>query len=267
MSLIHLNESELHYEVRGNGEPLVLVPGFASGAWSWQWQAEDLARNFRVITFDPRGVASSTLKNGANVSIEKIADDIASLLAELKISKAHILGISFGGFVAQEFALRHPDKLKKLVLASTSFGGPNHVAPPIEVLAAFSATDGLNSSGRIRKYITMAFSPDFVIEQAEVVDEFCTLRERNVVPEQVYGQQLASAMGFNAEQRIGQINAETLVLTGDKDAVVPPENSENLVNAIPRSQLRTIKGGGHMAFVEQAGEFNAIVREFLTGTD
>ena len=266
MSLIHLNETELHYEVRGNGEPLVLVPGFASGAWSWQWQVKELARNFQVIIFDPRGIASSKLKNGASVSIEKIADDIASLLTELEIDASHILGISFGGFVAQEFALRHPDKLKKLVLASTSFGGPNHIAPPMEVLAAFSATDGLNSSDRIRKYITTAFSPYFVSEHPEVVDGFCTLRERNVVPEEVYGQQLASAVTFNAEERVQEIKTETLVLTGNKDAVVPPANSENLEKAISNARLRTIEGGGHMAFVEQAEEFNAIVREFLTGS-
>ncbi len=265
MRFATLTETELYYESRGDGESLVLVPGFASGAWSWRWQVEDLARDFRVVTFDPRGVARSRLKEGASVSIAEIADDISSLLDGLKIEAAHVLGISFGGFVAQEFALRHPEKLKKLVLASTSFGGPNHVAPPMEVLAAFSATDGLNSPERIRKYMTMGFSPGFVQDHADVVDEFCTLRERNAVPEEVYRQQLDSAVTFNAEDRIGEIMAETLVLTGDKDAVVPPQNSENLAKAISGAKLRTIKGGGHMAFVEQAGEFNAIVREFLAG--
>ena len=263
MTFVRLDETELHYEAHGDGEPLVLVPGFASGAWSWRWQAGDLAKEFRVITFDPRGVAGSSLKDGAGVSITAIADDIAGLLGSMGIDAAHVLGISFGGFVAQEFALRHPDKLKRLVLASTSFGGPNHVAPPREVLAAFSATDGLNSPERIRKYMTMGFSPDFVRDKGYVVDEFCTLRERNTVPEEVYRQQLTSAVTFNAEERVGEIEADTLVLTGDKDAVVPPENSENLAKAIPGARLRTIEGGGHMAFVEQAGEFNATVREFL----
>ena len=267
MSFIHLDETELYYESHGDGEPLVLVPGFASGAWSWRWQVEDLAREFRVITFDPRGVAGSRLKGGASVSIADIADDISSLLDELEIDAAHVLGISFGGFVAQEFALRHPDRLKKLILASTSFGGPNHVAPPMEVLAAFSATNGLNSPERIRKYMTMGFTPSFVQDHGEVVDEFCTLRERNAVPEEVYRQQLASAVTFNAEDRVGAIKSETLVLTGDKDAVVPPENSENLASMIPEARRQTIKGGGHMAFVEQAGEFNAIVREFLAGSN
>lgn len=266
MSFASLNETELRYEMLGDGEPLVLVPGFVSGAWSWAWQVDDLARDFRVITFDPRGVSASKLKDGASISIEKIADDIASLLGELRIVAANVLGISFGGFVAQELALWHPDKLKKLVLASTSFGGPNHIAPPTEVLAAFSSTDGLNSPDRIRKYITMAFTPEFVRDHGDIVDEFCTLRDRNVVPEQVYGQQLASAIAFNAEQRVGQIKADTLVLTGDKDGVVPPENSANLAKAIPGAKVRTIKGGGHMAFVEHAGEFNAIVREFLGGS-
>jgi pimeloyl-ACP methyl ester carboxylesterase len=266
MPFVHLNHTELNYEFHGDGEPLVLVPGFASGAWSWRWQAKDLAKDFRVVTFDPRGVAGSRLKDGASVSIVEIADDVSSLLEELGVDAAHVLGISFGGFVAQEFALRHPGRLKKLVLASTSFGGPNHVAPSVEVLAPFSATDGLNSADRIRKYMTLGFSPNFVRDQSDIVDEFCTLRERNVVPEEVYRQQLASAVTFSAEDRVGDITAETLVLTGDKDAVVPPENSENLARAIPGARLRSIKGGGHMAFVEQAGKFNAIIREFLTGS-
>jgi pimeloyl-ACP methyl ester carboxylesterase len=266
MPFATLTETELYYESRGDGESLVLVPGFASGAWSWRWQAEDLARDFRVLTFDPRGVARSRLKEGASVSIAEIADDISLLLDELEIEAAHVLGISFGGFVAQEFALRHPDQLKKLILASTSFGGPNHVAPQMEVLAAFSATDGLNSPERIRKYMTMGFTPNFVQDHGDIVDEFCSLRERNDVPEEVYRQQLTSAVTFKAEDRVGEIKGPTLVLTSDKDAVVPPQNSENLARAIPGAKLRTIEGGGHMAFVEQAGEFNAIVREFLAGS-
>ena len=135
MPFATLNENELHYEIRGEGEPLVLVPGFASGAWSWGWQAEELSKYFKVITFDPRGVAASRSNGDASVTIEKIAGDMADLLSYLSIDSAHMLGISFGGFVAQEFALRHVERLKKLVLASTSFGGPNHVAPSMEVLS------------------------------------------------------------------------------------------------------------------------------------
>jgi pimeloyl-ACP methyl ester carboxylesterase len=263
MPFVSLDEAELYYEVRGDGEPLVLVPGFASGAWSWDWQVEELARDFRVVTFDPRGVANSKLNNGPSVSISKIADDIVGLLDNLDMHSAHMLGISFGGFVAQEFALRYPERLKRLVLASTSLGGPNHVAPATEVLAAFASTVGLNSSERIRKYLTMAFTPTFIEKHAEVIDRFCTLREHNAVPEEVYRQQLASAVAFDAERQAPCIQAETLVLTGDADTVVPAENSKRLARAIPHATLGVIEDGGHMTFVEQAEEFNSFVRDFL----
>lgn len=243
----------------------MLIPGFASGIWSWEWQVESLARDFRVITFDPRGIAKSPVHAGREVSIPGIADDILGVLGRLDIDIAHVLGISFGGFVAQEFALRYPEKLNKLVLASTSFGGPNHISPSMEVLASFAATDGLNSSERIRKYLTMAFSADFVREQADVVDRFCTLRERNLVTEDVYLQQLSSAMKFSAEGRVSRIRAETLVVTGDRDQVVPAQNSKNLAERVPGARLVTIQDSGHMAFVEQAEEFNSLVRGFLAG--
>lgn len=266
MPILTLPETDISYEVRGVGEPLVLIPGFASGSWSWHWQRNDLPKCFRVITFDPRGVASSSLKAEAHVSIPKIAGDVAALLSELDLDSAHILGISFGGFVAQEFALRYPDRVRKLILASTSFGGPNHVMPSTDVLSAFSPTDGLNDVEKIRKHLTTAFSPDFIRFHGSEVDLFCTFREENVVPEEVYRQQLASAIAFNTEDRVGEIKPQTLVLTGDSDAVVPEANSRNLANAIPNATLGVIADGGHMAFVENAEEFNDFVKDFLKGS-
>jgi pimeloyl-ACP methyl ester carboxylesterase len=266
MPILKLPETDLAYEVRGSGEPVVLVPGFASGAWSWEWQLDELGKVFQLITFDPRGVARSGLKASGQVSIAKIADDIADLLTDLEFDSAHILGISFGGFVAQEFALRYPDRVRKLVLASTSFGGPNHVMPSMDVLTSFGSTEGLNDADRIRKYLSTAFTTDFARKRADEVERFCSLREANPVPEDVYRQQLASAMAFNAEDRVGGIKAETLVLTGDSDTVVPAENSRNLANAIPNAKLGVIADGGHMAFVEIAEEFNGFTIDFLIGS-
>lgn len=253
----------MYYDIQGSGETLVLVPGFASGAWSWAWQVEALAKVFRVVTFDPRGISRSKTEPDEQVSIGEIADDIAGLLDKIGAKRAHVLGISFGGFVAQDFALRFPDRLDRLVLASTSFGGPNHVAPTMPVLAAFASTDGLNTVDRIRKYITVAFSPDFVETSGETVDRFCKLREENFVPRDVYMQQLQSALSFDVEKQLAAITAKVLVLTGDNDVVVPSQNSRNLANAIPNSRLAIIPGAGHMAFVEKADEFNRIVMDFL----
>ena len=264
MSKIKTDEVELYYQSHGDGEPLVLIPGFASGAWSWDWQVPALAKYFRVITFDPRGISRSTDTGLDSLSIELIADDIAHILDTIGVGSTHILGVSFGGFVAQEFALKYPARVRKLVLASTSFGGSNHVSPSLKVLGAFAATDGLNSPDRIRQYLSMSFSPDFVASEPDTVEEFCRLREANNVPEDVYLGQLRSAMTFDTESCLSQISAETLVISGDVDTIVPTQNSLNLAAAISGAKLEIIGDGSHMAFVEHAAKFNEIVRIFLT---
>lgn len=262
MSIFTTDSCDLHFEVEGSGEPLVLIPGFASGAWSWRHQAP-LAKEAKLITFDPRGVARSSNRGPAG-TIRQIARDVAALLDHLGIERANVLGISFGGFVAQEFALRFADRISRLLLACTSYGGSGHVAPAPEVLMAFASTKGLNSADRIRQYISMAFTPKFLADSPAIVDEFCTLREQNVVPEDVYMTQLASAMQFDTSAEVGSVTAPTLVLSGDADTVVPPQNSRNLAAAIPGAELCIIEGGSHMFFVERAAEFNAAVIDFLT---
>jgi pimeloyl-ACP methyl ester carboxylesterase len=140
---VSVNGFRLYYEMEGDGEPVVLIPGFASGRETWAMQTPSLSRNFRVITFDPRGVSESDKPEGPQ-SISLFADDVAHLLQALGISRAHIVGASFGGFVAQEFALRYPFMTRKLVLCCTSFGGPNHVQPEPETLKMVASARRLN---------------------------------------------------------------------------------------------------------------------------
>ena len=246
----------LYYESCGAGEPLVLIPGFAAGAWTWFEQTEELSKAFRVITFDPRGVSRSAIDEALTetISLPQIAADIAALLDFLKIEKANVLGVSFGGFVAQEFALAFPERLNKLILACTSFGGKNHVAPDLEVLAAFVAAGDLNKRERVRRFMIPAFTPEFAAASSEIIEKVCRLRAENIVPEKVYLQQMNCAVTFDAEQRVSQIQAETLVLTGNRDVVVPPQNSLNLAKAIPQATLKII---------ENAKEFNRIITNFL----
>lgn len=257
---------KLYYESHGAGEPLVLIPGFAAGAWTWFEQTEELAKTFHVLTFDPRGVSRSAIDENLTetISLPAIAADIADLLDFLEIEKANVLGVSFGGFVAQEFALSFPERLNKLILACTSFGGKNHVAPDVEVLAAFVAADDLNKQERVRRFMIPAFTPEFAATHGEIIEKVCRLRAENVVPEKVYTQQLTCAVTFDAEQRVSQIQAETLVLTGDRDIVVPPQNSENLAKVIPKATLKIIENGSHMFFIENAAEFNKIVSQFVS---
>lgn len=256
----------LHYETHGAGEPLVLIPGFASGAWNWFRQIGELSNDFKVITFDPRGIGKSKAENETDLddlSMKVFADDVISILNDLDIEKATVLGASFGGFVAQKFALVFPDRLNKLILACTSFGGENHVAPDLEVLLSFAATDEMNTSERIRKFMIPAFTPDFARENAEIVEEVCRLRENSVVPEKVYKAQLTAATTFDYKDRVTEIKNETLIITGDKDKVVPMQNSVNLAEQMPNARLEIIKNGSHLFFVENAEEFNRQIINFI----
>src|SRR5215217_2678214 len=255
---VTVNGLQLYYESEGDGEPVVLIPGFAAGRWIWFKQTADLSRNFRVIIFDPRGVSASDKPEGSQ-TIGLLADDVAHLLQTIGIENAHIVGASFGGFVAQEFALKYPSMTRKLVLCCTSFGGPSHVVPAPETLAALASTKGLNSEERMRANLLLAFTPEYVRSQVAEIDQIVHLRATNDVPEHIYMSQLQAAMSFNAESRLAGIESPTLVLSGDADIIVPVQNSRNLAAKIPGAQLQIIEGGSHIFFIEQAPEFNQIL--------
>jgi pimeloyl-ACP methyl ester carboxylesterase len=262
MPTASVNGVELYYEEHGRGEPLVLVPGFGTGAWIWYRQVPGFAGRFRTVVFDPRGVARSGGRDEP-FTMRQFADDLAALLEALGVESAHVLGASFGGFVAQEFALAHPASTRSLILCCTSFGGAGHRPPSAETLAAIASTRGLNTEERVRENLLLAFSPRFAAEHPEEVERVISLRAENHVPEYAYLRQLQAAVAFDAAERIGNIKAPTLVLTGDADTIVPHENSVNLAAAIPGARLRVVEGGSHAFFIERPEEFNRAVVEFI----
>ncbi len=251
----------LYYETHGAGEPLILIPGFASGVWTWFGQIAELAKHFRVITFDPRGIGKSPNDLG-NLSIETFVEDVLWILDDLKIEKANVLGASFGGFVALEFALRFPERVEKLILACTTAGGENHVRPDIEILRSFTPNPEFTHGEQIRHFFRPAFTEKFNTEHAEIVEKVCRLREENKVSDETYSAQLQTAFSFDVAEKLSEIKHETLVLTGDKDNLVPMQNSLNLAEKLPNATLKVIKNGSHMFFVENADEFNQAVKEF-----
>lgn len=252
----------LYYEERGRGEPLVLVPGFGTGAWIWYRQAAAFAEHFRTVVFDPRGVGRSEGRDEPR-AMRGFADDVAALLDELKIERAHVLGASFGGFVAQEFALRHPELTRTLVLACTSYGGEGHVPAAAETLAAIASNKGLSADERARDNLLLAFSPGYAEREPAEAARVLALSAANPAPDYVLRRQLQAAVAFDAAARVARINAPTLVITGDRDHVVPHENSLNLAARIPRAELQTMAGGSHTFFIERADEFNRAVTDFI----
>ena len=265
MPIVDAAGAAIYFETVGSGDPLVLIPGFASGAWSWFCQA-DLAKDLRVITFDPRGIGKSSFAANtisSDVTIKTFAEDVLRLLDTLGLEKAHVLGASFGGFVAQEFALTFPERVGNLILACTTAGGKNHVSPDIGILRSFTRDPEKPIGEQIRRFFRPAFTERFCSEHAEKFENVCRLREENEVSDATYLAQLQTAFSFDVSDRLGEIRLETLVITGDTDNLVPMQNSVNLAGKLPNAELRIIKNGSHMIFMENAVEFNKIVSEFL----
>ena len=262
MQQITRDNIQFHYSIEGHGAPLVLIPGFSAGAWIWFQQTSMLSGAFQTITFDPPGIGPSPYCERP-ARMRFIADDIAALLQSLEITQAHILGASFGGFVAQEFALTYPEMTRTLNLCCTSFGGPKHVPPSMEILGAVASYNGFNSEARIRRLLMPAFSPEFARNHSDQVNALIDRRLANPVDERAYRWQLTAAMAFNTESRISELRIPTLVISGDADQIVPPQNSRNLAARIPDAQLSLIEGGSHLFFLEQPREFNAVLEKFL----
>lgn len=259
------HDSRLFFETHGAGEPLIMIPGFASGAWGWFRQIEELSKDFQLITFDPRGIGKSKNDFTKIPSMKTFVEDVLEVLDELKIERANVLGASFGGFVAQEFALSFPDRLDKLILSCTTAGGVDHVKPDIEILRSFSPDPTLTIGERIRKFIRPAFTKEFNERHADEVEKVCRLRETNSVADEIYFAQLQAAFTFDTGKRLDEIKNETLVVTGDRDDVVPMQNSENLAKKLPNAELKVIENGSHLIFIENADEFNKIVSQFVLG--
>lgn len=260
MPAINLGDFSLYYEIHGDGEPLVLIPGFRTGLWLWFRQVEALGKRFRTIVFDPRGIGQSD-HSPAPLTARNSAEDLASLLSALNIESAHILGVSFGGFVAQEFALAYPQMTRSLILCCTSFGGPRHLLPPVAILQAWAAA--VNTDERARQNFQLIFSPKFIKEQPDEFERVMHLRLKNPVSDQTHFAQVQAAATFDVEARVADIKAPTLVLTGDEDTLVPAGNSDNLASRIPQARLKVIAGGSHMFFMEQPEAFNDAVIEFI----
>ncbi len=261
MAKIQANGITIHYEIHGTGEPLVLIGGLGADTFLWFCQTPELAKHFQVIVFDNRG-AGETDKPEGSYTIKLFAEDVAGLLKALGIARAHIVGASLGGLIAQEFALSYPEMVNKLVLVSTSFGGPNALPTPQATIAEMMNRTG-NPETDIRSNFKLFTSSEWQQAHPEIVDEYVQWRVAHPQPVAAYQRQAMAVPAFNAEERVQQISAPTLVAHGECDRVVPVENGRMLAAKIPQARLMIFANGGHAFTIEMADQFNAALEQFL----
>ncbi len=266
MPRVKVGDIHLHYDLYGEGEPLLLIGGYGgSSANLLPEYVAGFARTFRVITFDHRGTGQSDMFDGPT-SIAQMADDAAGLLDALGIGHAHLMGISMGGYIAQELALRHPERVAGLVLGCTHCGRPVRVAPPPEVLGMIApeAWAGLEPREAARRAWAAQYTPEFIAASREFLEAVLDRVLAHPTPVATRARQMEAIQAWSSHERLHELTAPTLIITGDRDALIVPENARILHERIAGSRLYVIKDAAHMFHHSHPDETVRVVTEFLT---
>jgi len=265
MAKAKVRDIEIAYETAGSGEPVVLIGGFTAVKESWGLQVAELAKHFRVITFDNRGVGETTVPTGP-FSIEDMAADTAGLMDVLGFDSAHFFGVSMGGLIAQVLALDYPERVEKVALGCTTHGGRHAVQPEREVMEilAKASDPTLPVEESVRLRLPVVFAERFIREEPERLEEFVRLSIRYWPTPQGAAGQLGALSVFNVKRRLGEIRCPVLAITGSEDRMMPPENSRLLAEGIAGAEHYVVDGAGHSFFLEKPDEVNAVLIEFFS---
>jgi pimeloyl-ACP methyl ester carboxylesterase len=249
--------TSIDYDVSGEGPPLLLIGGLGFGRWGWFKQVPAFSRHFRTITFDVRG--ERRLEN----DVEDLVREVVSLLDHLGVKKAHVLGTSLGGFVAQELALVRPDLVDRLVLVCTSYGGrgPESISP--QALADMLGWGSFSAEEAVRRGLETATSGAYRAEHEDEFEQLVSWRLADSPSDAAYFEEAKAAAGFDLSRDVGHITSPTLVVHGAEDRYVPVANAAALAGAIPGARLRVLDDAGHLVFIERFADVNREVVTFL----
>jgi pimeloyl-ACP methyl ester carboxylesterase len=249
--------TSIDYDITGEGPPLLLVGGLGFGRWGWFKQVPAFSRHFRTITFDVRG--ERRLENG----VGDLAGEVVSLLDHLGVKKAHVLGTSLGGFVAQELALIRPDLVDRLVLVCTSYGGPGPESISPRALSDMLGWGSFSAEEAVRRGLETATSSVYRAEHQDEFEQIVDWRLADSPSEAAYYEQARAGAGFDLSRDVGHITSPTLVIHGAEDRYVPVANAAALAGAIPGARLRVLDDAGHLVFIERFADVNREVVTFL----
>ena len=260
------NNRRIYYESHGEGDPLVLIRGLGSNADHWYAQVPGLSGHYRVITFDNRGIARSS-DPGGPFTIPDMAEDTVRLMNALGIEQAHVLGLSLGGMIAQEMAIRHPQRIKGLILVVTLCGGQHQVVAEDAVREKLQRMIVEGSVDARIMALDVFFAPRTIRERPQVLQAYAEVSMKYPAGMEILQRQWEAASRHDTYDCLDRIKAPTLVLTGEEDVLIPPGNSEILAERIPGAELLVIPGGGHQIMIEQPQACNQAIIAFLQKVD
>jgi 3-oxoadipate enol-lactonase len=254
--LVRPDGCRLYHELHGpkDASPLVLLEGLGGDILGWRRNIPHLAAEHRVVAYDFRGNGRSD-KPDAPATMATFVDDTLTLLDHLGLDAVHAYGQSFGGMVAQEMALTHPDRVLSLVLACT------HAGPRLAARLERPA-----KVPKDKPYLAL-YSPGFAREHPDHVAEDILVGSQNPQPPHAGRRQWEAIQSWDAWDRLGNIRCPTLVLHGTEDRLISPRNARMLAERIPGSTLFLLEGAGHVYHSEQPQAADRVVLDFLRRVD
>lgn len=260
---MRVNDIRIYYEVHGEGFPLIMIMGLGGNIDWWDPRMiQELSKKFKTVMFDNRG-AGRTDVSDRRYTIRLFADDTAGLMDALGISRAHVLGISMGGMIAQELVLNYPKKVEKLVLCSTTCGGTTSVPPSEDVMGMLMADKSALSPEEIAKMtIPFLLTEDFIKKNPDFVELMKQQILKAPISNEAFMRQLNAIIEFDTHDRLPLIRAPTLILHGKQDILVRPRNGSILAEAIPDAKLVYLGKSAHGLAEETRVVINTLI-DFL----
>lgn len=257
----HNGPCKLRFDVVGVGEPVLLIMGLGASRAYWRWQVDSLQTRFRLLTFDNRGCGESSCPRDSWTMAE-MADDVIAVMDAAGIARAHVVGISMGGMIAQHVALRYPERVARLVLMATH-AGSWYYPPTPHALKTLIFPGKRPLREIVGDQVALMFPQSTLAADPTLASELEALFIRHAPRRRGMLAQALAVAGHDTRAELGRIFHDTLVITGDDDQVIPPENATLLASALPHSRLVTITSTGHGLFIDQAARINALLCEFL----
>jgi pimeloyl-ACP methyl ester carboxylesterase len=262
--VVETDATTLYWEEAGAGEAVLLVMGLGMAATGWWRTIPVLATRFRVLAFDNRGSGRSGSPRGP-YTVPQLAGDALSVLDAAGESSAHVYGFSLGGMVAQELALRAPERVRSLVLGATSAGGAEHEPPDDETAGFLRRCATMPAEEGVWASVPYLYGSATLARAAERVAEDVEQRLRFPPDSRGYRAQVAAATTHDTSARLTAIGAPALVLHGDADRIVPVGNGRRLAAGLPNASYRELAGAGHLYTTDAPEAADAVVRFLRTG--
>lgn len=256
-----ITKAKIAYKIYGSGEPLIMCIGYATNMDLWSIKAiEILQKKYMIIVFDYRGMGYSS-NSDYSFTINTLAEDVNELLTYLEISKTHVLGWSMGGFVAQMFAINHPEKVNKLVLYATNCGDITTVSPSQEIINILA-----NPASTPAELISTLFPDDWLATHPKAWEFLPEAKEPyngQTIGLQYEAVQVWLSQGGGSSGHLKEIKMPVLIICGNQDKVAPSINSSILNDSISTSTLIKVNNSGHGLMYQLPETFANYVSLFL----